>query len=646
MSTSITASQEWRIGALAATTALFFVSNIAIGVYSRHVAERDLREVEARVALLASFEQRSAAVDAVATGLAASRDAGAVRASLKTFEAAQADAAALAKARDLKPELRAAAASMLASGAEFVASTNAAAQSFSTRGDGEAQNRAAAAGVQAAKLRDRLTNDVEAARSGAKSSITAARARLAEDVGTAAVIAIISAMLCVMLGLIARRRLFQPLKMQVSAMRRLSAGDSDVIVDGVGAEMRGDLGDMGRAIVKLKDTLEQQRHFESDAAVAREVVESERRKKDEQDKYYVDAHAVFMTAITAALERLSAGDVKHRLSQPFIAEYEGVRNSFNIAAERMEKAILNIVARSTEIRGGADGILEAADELSRHIEEQASSLEETSASMEQMAATIRQNADNAQEASAAARETRDLAIAGGRVAERAVTAIEKIERSSRQATEIVSLIEEIAFQTNILALNAAVEAARAGDSGKGFAVVANEVRALSQRSSRSLKDIKSLIDSSAVDVAEGVGLVKQAGGQLTDIVRSVKKASDLVAEIAAASHEQATGVDQVSRAVANMDEMTQQNAGLVQETTASLHDAQASIADLQRVLAVFDVGGHAASGAERSLDDDWARRAQRIGENRITPRPSKRLRRGASVGAPRAPMGERDWQEL
>lgn len=477
-------------------------------------------------------------------------------------------------------------------------------------------------------------------------AITAARSRIAEEGWFAGVIAIVSVIFCLAATMTLIQLILNPIRAQVAAMRQLSAGDIEVQLSG--QDLPGGIGDMNRSILEYRNTIIKRRQLEIEAAASLSALEADRRQKDEQDRYYIEAHNAFLTKFNDALERFSNGDVQYRLEDPFIAEYEGIRHAFNTAAGKIQNAILNILARSIEIKGGTDRILAAADELSRHTEEQASSLEETSASMEQMAATIRQNASNAQEASAASVITRNLAVGGGQVAEQAVSAMEKIERSSKQMTEIVSLIEEIAFQTNILALNAAVEAARAGDAGKGFAVVANEVRALSQRSSRSLKDIKSLIDSSATDVVEGVRMVKQAGGSLTDIAVSVKKAADLVAEIAAASHEQAVGVDQVSRAVANMDEMTQQNAALVQETTASLHAAQTWINELHRVVSMFDAGAPepTANDAETVSDANWVRSRQNKIESEFKtqrPHPS-RSRRPAAARASTAL--DRDWQEL
>lgn len=466
------------------------------------------------------------------------------------------------------------------------------------------------------------------------------------------ILSVLGALCIAALGAIVVKSMLNPFHKLVSAIKRLAAGETDI--DFEGEERTDEIGDLARSIVSFRNAvLEKQRH-QAESEAARVVVEEERRKKDELDKYYVDAHAVFMSTFTAALEHLSAGDLNYRLDTPYINEYESIRSSFNQAADRIQKAMVSIVSSSSEIRMGTERILSAADELARHTEEQASSLEETSASMEEMAATVRQNANNAQEASATAFSTRELAAAGGAIAEQAVSAMEKIEQSSRQVTEIVDLIEEIAFQTNILALNAAVEAARAGDAGKGFAVVANEVRTLSQRSSQALKDIKALITSSNANVNDGAALVKAVGNSLTDIVTSVSKVSELISEIAAASQEQASGVDQVTRAVANMDEMTQQNAALVQETNAALHTAQQQIHELNQAVSMFDTGRehamqftHAATrGAGR---ENPVREQQRILEKKL--RPAQKARkagaaRGKAESAAAAVAFDDDWQEF
>lgn len=487
-----------------------------------------------------------------------------------------------------------------------------------------------------------LIGENQAAGRNYKDAVTAAEDAIKVDQYWALLLAAAAMLVMATLSAFIFLRIVQPIRKLTATMQLLAAGDYEN-VDVANLHDEGEVAGLAAMVGKFRDTIRQNIESQAEAEKARAEVEEERNKKAEADKYYVDAHNVFMERFTEALDRHSKGDLNYRLDEPFIEEYEDIRHSFNRAAEKVRSAILDIVTQSMEIKNGTNKILGAADELSRHTEVQASSLEETSASMEQMAATIRQNASNAQSASKAATSTREVASSVGQVAHQAVTAIEKIEKSTKQVSEIVGLIEEIAFQTNILALNAAVEAARAGEAGKGFAVVANEVRALSQRSSQSLKEIKGLIESSDTDVAEGVMLVKQAGQSLNEIAQSVKMVSELISEIAAASQEQASGVEQVSRAVTNMDDMTQQNAALVQETTAALHTAQTRIERLNDVVSMFDIGDAASSLSEPHWHQDQHEKIERgLKERRAT----KRTRGNAAVAYNFAAHDSDEWQDF
>ncbi|WP_184670861.1 methyl-accepting chemotaxis protein [Rhodanobacter sp. A1T4] len=268
------------------------------------------------------------------------------------------------------------------------------------------------------------------------------------------------------------------------------------------------------------------------------------------------------------------------------------------ALRAMDKRLVDIVS---DVRHGSDEVSTAAqqiargnDDLSQRTQEQASSLEETASSMEEMTSTVKQNAENASHANQLARGAREQAERGGEVVSQAVTAMREINSSSRKISDIVSLIDEIAFQTNLLALNAAVEAARAGEQGRGFAVVATEVRHLAQRSAGAAKEIKLLINDSADKVKAGSELVDQSGKALSEIVDSVKKVTDIVAEIAAASQEQSAGIDQVNNAVSQMDEMTQQNAALVEEASAAARAMHEQASELTRQVGFFRVAGDTA----------------------------------------------------
>ncbi|MCW0233269.1 MAG: methyl-accepting chemotaxis protein [Ferrovibrio sp.] len=260
----------------------------------------------------------------------------------------------------------------------------------------------------------------------------------------------------------------------------------------------------------------------------------------------------------------------------------------------MSGIILNIRTASDTIAAASAEISTGSQDLAQRTESQAASIEETAASMHEVTSTVKLNADNAQAANQLAVAARDTAEKGGSVVNNAVTAVTQIEDSAQKIADIIGLIDEIAFQTNLLALNASVEAARAGEAGKGFAVVAQEVRALAQRSANASKDIKALIQTSNSQVKTGAALVNQAGQSLTEIVGAIKKVSDIVAEIAAASREQATGLEQINTAVASMDEMTQRNGALVEETSASAQALSNQAQELAALVQRYRTGDAAA----------------------------------------------------
>jgi methyl-accepting chemotaxis protein len=263
----------------------------------------------------------------------------------------------------------------------------------------------------------------------------------------------------------------------------------------------------------------------------------------------------------------------------------------NQLADNITAMVSSVKVAAGEIHRGAQEISAGNSNLSLRTEEQAASLEETASSMEEMTTTVKQNADNAGQANQLALAARDQAEQGGMVVGKAVQAMSGINDSARKIADIIGVIDEIAFQTNLLALNAAVEAARAGEQGRGFAVVATEVRNLAGRSATAAKEIKGLIQDSVKKVTDGSVLVTQSGQTLEQIVTSVKKVSDIVAEIAAASREQSLGIEQVGRAVMQMDELTQQNAALVEQATAASQHMAVEAGGLNEMMSRYDFGG-------------------------------------------------------
>ncbi|WP_169569006.1 methyl-accepting chemotaxis protein [Sneathiella limimaris] len=296
-----------------------------------------------------------------------------------------------------------------------------------------------------------------------------------------------------------------------------------------------------------------------------------------------------MEDVGVALSALSTGDLTRRITTDYDGLFDTLKTNVNNTCEQLTEIVGDIVISASEVNNAAQEINEGTIDLSQRTEQQASNLEETAAAMEEMASTTKQNAENAQQANQLSISARDVAEKGGNVVGEVVTAMNRIETSSQKISDIIGVIDEIAFQTNLLALNAAVEAARAGDAGKGFAVVAAEVGTLAQRSSQAAKDIKGLINDSGAQVKDGVRLVGDAGESLTEIVDSIKRLSDIVSEIAAASDEQSTSISEINKSVAQMDEMTQQNSALVEENAAASRTLQDQSEAMKDRISFFTV---------------------------------------------------------
>ena len=377
-----------------------------------------------------------------------------------------------------------------------------------------------------------------------------------------------------------------------------------------------------------------------------ESSEAARREMESARSVAVQNKTEAIAALTRAVSELAHGNLQVRLNGEFSEEYRELQSNFNSMTARLQDVVRAIASSTSELANAASEISASTTDLSQRTEEQAASLEQTSASMEEISATVKNNAENATRANDLTRATRDVADRGGQVVSEAVSAITRIEESSGNISDIIRVIDEIARHTNLLALNAGVEAARAGEAGRGFAVVASEVRSLAQRSSQAAKDIKDLITSSAGQVKEGVDLVNRAGASLGEIVESIKSVADIVSDIASASAEQASGIDQVTKALGQMDEVTQQNSALVEENAATAKTLEEQQAAMNERISFFrferDQSMAARPQAKRSQP------AKRVAASKPAQR-SAILRRDRpaprSVGAT-ALAEEQDWQEF
>ncbi len=401
----------------------------------------------------------------------------------------------------------------------------------------------------------------------------------------------------------------RPLGAIRDAMLKLAGGDFEVVLPGL--KRKDEIGAVANAVERFKVLAVEKARTEADAAMHRQQVEAERHAEaaraeaEAQTKVAAERtkaseeQARAFQALGAALGKVAEGDFTFNLTDDIPEAYQQIKDDFNVAIGRLREMLKAVAKTTHEVANAAGEIATATNDLSQRVEQQAAGLEQTSASMEEISATVKNNAANAHQANDLTNSTRDVANRGGEVVAEAVTAMSRIEESSRQISDIIGVIDEIARQTNLLALNAAVEAARAGDAGRGFAVVASEVRSLAQRSSEAAKNITDLIAKSSDRVREGVGLVNRAGTALSDIVESIKRVADIVGNIASASAEQATGLEQINRALNQMDEATQRNSALVEENSATAKALEQQSHDMQERISFFRLDGEATAARRR-----------------------------------------------
>ena len=371
-------------------------------------------------------------------------------------------------------------------------------------------------------------------------------------------------------------------------MRSLASGDVAAPVPYL--DRTDSLGQLARGVETMRQAALAKAAADEEADRRQQAAEAERRQQDEMARAAEAEQAAMAETLARALSRLASGDLTCRINTPLAARYEQLKADFNATVDGLREAMGLIARHTAGIRTGADEISLASDDLSRRTEQQAASLEETAAALDQITATVRRTADGARQASGVVTVARADAAQTEQMVERATAAMSAIEDSSREIGQIIGVIDEIAFQTNLLALNAGVEAARAGEAGRGFAVVASEVRALAQRSAGAAKEIKTLISASGAQVGHGVELVGKTGEALQKIVGQVAEIDGLVGEIAASALEQATGLGEVNTAVNQMDQVTQKNAAMVEQSTAATQGLAQETDQLVRLLGRFHLG--------------------------------------------------------
>ena len=428
-------------------------------------------------------------------------------------------------------------------------------------------------------------------------------------------------------------------------MRGLAEGDTASEIPGVA---RGDeIGKMALALATFRDAAIEKARLAAEALSQRSMSEQERAAREAEKAAEAEADRVTIEALGRGLAAMADGDLTYRIETEFAPKAAQLKTDFNAAIAQLQQALSVVVGNIAGIRSGAGEISQAADDLSRRTEQQAAGLEETAAALDEITATVNKTASGARQASDVVQAAKGDAETSGVIVRDAVQAMQAIEGSSDQISQIIGVIDEIAFQTNLLALNAGVEAARAGEAGRGFAVVASEVRALAQRSAEAAKEIKTLISTSSTQVGSGVKLVGQTGEALQRIVDRVAEIDGLVSEIAASAQEQAIGLAEVNTAVNQMDQVTQQNAAMVEQSTAASHSLAQEAQSLQASVARFKVGSAAqvAAAPARAPAPAPASSAPAKPAHRMV-QALKTLGRGGAAPAQQAAPAEAGWEEV
>ncbi|MDH6266732.1 methyl-accepting chemotaxis protein [Rhizobium sp. SG_E_25_P2] len=438
----------------------------------------------------------------------------------------------------------------------------------------------------------------------------------------------------------------RPLHQIVGRMKALAEGDTQTPVP---HEARGDeIGHIAHALAYFRTAEIEKLRLQADAenvrvAGERDRIEAQRKAEEDADRRLNET----TQALAEGLRKLSLGDMTCEIEESFAPQFEQLRENFNISVRQLREALASVGNLAVEVDSGSAEISNASTNLAKRTENQAASLEETAAALEEITANVVATTKRTSDARGVAQTARDKADRSGKVVGDAVGAMQRIEQSSQQINQIISVIDEIAFQTNLLALNAGVEAARAGEAGKGFAVVAQEVRELAQRSANAAKEIKQLISNSATAVQEGVKLVHETGAGLGEIEQLVRDINQHMDAIATAAQEQSTGLSEVNTAVNHMDQATQQNAAMVEEMNAAGVGLATESSELRKLLSRFNLGGQ--SGAPlRQMAETMRRPSQPAAPAvRSAPRTaSTPVRRAATGNAAVSQSAGGNWEEF